>query len=162
MPIWASGSESFISRIIVFWAGWSFLSRRLRKPFITHSFFGQFRIIKLQLWYNSYLSYEIQKTRLFWASFRALTFFWVESRKKNLDRDSDLKRVYAFNLSRDLDFFRDEIQKKVYPCRWWRKRREFLNRVRYRYLYHSCSFTKRNNLKYLYCYLLDFFRVEIQ
>jgi len=51
MPIWIWGSESFISRIFVFWAGWSFLSRRLRKPFLTHSFFGQFRIIKLQLWY---------------------------------------------------------------------------------------------------------------
>jgi hypothetical protein len=31
-------------------------------------------------------------------------------------------RRYAFNLSRDLDFFRHEIQKKVYSCR--RRRRK--------------------------------------
>ncbi len=40
---------------------------------------------------NSYLSHEIQKTRLFWAAFRTLIF--SESRLgKNLDLDSDWKR----------------------------------------------------------------------
>ena len=57
------------------------------------------------------MSQNSENTSFLMSRLQDIDFFWIESRE-NLDIDSDWKYI---NLSRDLDFFQDDIQKKSTP-----------------------------------------------